>query len=100
MKSKTKAKLYKKKTKTMKKGGNTFIVNIFTFCYNEEVMLPQMVEFYKSKFKNPIITVYDNESTDNSKSIAEKLGCISKTFTSGDKQSEDILKNLSVDKIK
>lgn len=94
MKSKKQRKFYKNNTIKMKKGGNDFSINIFTFCYNEKAMLPHMVEFYRSKFNNPTITIYDNESTNNSKAIAIKLGCISKTFSSNNRQNEDKLKDL------
>jgi len=50
-------------------------VDIFTFAHNEEVVLPIMVRFYKQRFADCRITVYDNQSTDNTASIAGKLGC-------------------------
>lgn len=46
---------------------NNKTVELFTLCYNEEVILPHFLEYY-SKFVDKI-TIYDNESTDNSINI-------------------------------
>ncbi len=39
-------------------------IDVFTTCYNEQIILPYFLKHYK-KFANNI-TVYDNMSTDNS----------------------------------
>jgi glycosyltransferase involved in cell wall biosynthesis len=50
-------------------------MTVFTITYNEELMLPYFVNHYRSRFTNCKIVVYDNESTDKTVEIAERLGC-------------------------
>lgn len=50
-------------------------VEIFSIMKNEEAMLPFYLKHYQDRFKDCIINVYDNGSTDNSIQICKDAGC-------------------------
>lgn len=64
-------------------------VDVFSICYNEEVMLPHFIKHYQDNF-NANITIYDNFSTDRSQQIILDSGCTLKTYDSGGQIRDDL----------
>ncbi|HUV84675.1 MAG TPA: glycosyltransferase family 2 protein [Methanosarcinales archaeon] len=69
-------------------------IETFTFCYNEEKMLPYFLRHY-SQYGS--ITIFDNQSTDNSVNIAKQFGANIIEFNTDNKYREDIITNLRND---
>jgi glycosyltransferase involved in cell wall biosynthesis len=66
-------------------------VSIFLICYNEEVMLPHTLQYYKGRFPDCDIYLVDNMSTDRSCDIAKEQGCTIVPYDSKGQHDEGIL---------
>lgn len=51
------------------------MITLYTIAYNEEIMLPKFIEWYRERFSDCKIVVYDNYSTDNTERIALDNNC-------------------------
>lgn len=58
--------------------------HIHAVCYNEAQLLPLFVAFYRQNLPGVAITIHDNESTDDTCTVAASLGCqVEKLHTDG-----------------
>lgn len=64
------------------------MITIYTICYNEEMVLPHFIKWYRSRFDNCRIVVYDNESTDDTVEIALQNNCEVITYSTNNKLSD------------
>jgi glycosyltransferase involved in cell wall biosynthesis len=64
------------------------MITIYSFTYNEELMLPFFIKHYRSRFHNCRIVLYDNSSTDNTVEIAETNGCEVRHYESGNSMND------------
>lgn len=60
------------------------MLTIYIICFNEEVLLPFTLEFYRIRHPDAKIVVYDNQSTDSTVVIARNAGCEVISFDTGD----------------
>lgn len=72
-------------------------IHIFILCYNEEKLIRHTINFYRKRFPNCAITIFDNESTDSSRDIALSLNCNVIIFNSNNIQNEFIQSQVKID---
>ena len=66
------------------------MITIYTIAYNEEVILPFMIKWYRDRFPECKIIVYDNFSSDKTEEIALSLDCEVIKYDSGDQVRDDL----------
>ena len=74
--------------------GAALDVRIFLLCYNEAVLLPHTIAWYRARLPGARIVVYDNESTDDSAALAASLGCEVRTYRTGGRMDLTTLRTL------
>lgn len=67
------------------------ICELFVTAYNEEFLLPKMIDFYRARIPDIIINVYDNRSTDRTAAIAREMGCIVHDWDTNGEIRDDLL---------
>ena len=50
-------------------------ITIYTLAYNEALIIQFIIDFYRKRFPDCHIVVYDNKSTDNTVEIAKNNNC-------------------------
>jgi glycosyltransferase involved in cell wall biosynthesis len=63
-------------------------ITIYTVCYNEEIMLPFFIKWYKERFPSCKIVIYDNESTDDTVKIALDNNCEIITYSTNNQMKD------------
>lgn len=66
------------------------LITIYSICYNEEVMLPHFIEWYRTRFPDCRIVLYDNMSTDNTRQIAVDNNCEIIDYDSNNEIRDDL----------
>jgi len=70
------------------------MIHVFSMAYNESPLLQFMIDHYRSRFPNCNITIYDNESTDNTKQISLDNNCEVIDYCTNNTVDDDKLRNL------
>lgn len=63
-------------------------LTIYTICFNEQFILPFFIKWYRDRFPNCKIIIYDNYSTDNTVKIALENNCEVRQYDTGGKLSD------------
>ena len=69
-------------------------INIFLLCYNEELLLPLTLKFYRQRFPSAKFILVDNYSTDRSCDIAKENNMEIRQFLTQDCQNEEIMMHI------
>jgi len=64
------------------------MITIYTISYNEELVLPHFIKWYRLRFPSCRIVVYDNESTDNTAQIAIDNNCKVVSYSTNNQLSD------------
>jgi len=64
------------------------MITVYTIAYNEEFMLPFFIKWYRERFPDCRIVVYDNESIDNTVGIAYENNCEVVFYSTNDTLSD------------
>lgn len=64
------------------------MITIYTITYNEEVILPYFIKWYRSRFPDCKIVVYDNYSTDDTVTIALENNCEVRMYDTNNQLSD------------
>ena len=69
-------------------------VRIHVICYNEEKILPFFIRQYSKRFPGCNITVYNNESTDGTATLAILLCCDVVNFSTQNQMCDSVLRDI------
>ena len=72
-------------------------LHVYLLCHNEEVLLPHAIEHYRRRVPSATFTILDNESDDRSVEIARELGCAVRTWSTGGKIDDVMMRDLKND---
>lgn len=70
------------------------MLTIYTITYNEQLVLPHFINWYRLRFPNCKIVVYDNESTDNTAQIAIDNNCEVVSYSTNNQLSDSAYLNI------
>jgi glycosyltransferase involved in cell wall biosynthesis len=70
------------------------MITVYTIAYNEEMILPYFIKWYRERFPNCRIVIHDNESTDDTVKIALENNCEIISFNTNDKFEDAINMNI------
>ena len=70
------------------------LLHVFVCTWNESKILQDFIDWYRSRVPGCLITVYDNESTDNTVEIALQNNCKVISFSTNDQMDELTLMNI------
>jgi glycosyltransferase involved in cell wall biosynthesis len=70
------------------------MISVFTISFNEEVMLPFLIKWYRGRFPGCKITIWDNESTDDTVRIAKAMGAEVGIYKTGGRLSDRTFRDI------
>jgi len=70
------------------------MITVYTITYNEEILLPFMIDHYRKRFPTCRIVINDNISTDNTTKIAQSNNCEVISFNTNNKFQERVHREI------